>query len=98
MQILKRLPRQTNNFLLKLLLSNRKVENHRRVFANKLSAKPKLPKFEISKIKKSGRYLGKILGPLIKVGLPLTSIFMLLELTAAASAADAIFYRKNLLF
>ena len=80
------------------MLNNRKVENHRRALTNKLSAKPELSKFEISKIKKSGRYLGKILGPLIKVVLPLTSIFMLLELTAAASAADGIFKRKHILF
>ena len=53
---------------------------------------------EISKIIQSGRFLGRLLGPVLKTGLPLTknvikplakSVLIPLGLTAVASAADA---------
>ena len=53
----------------------------------------------------SGGFLGKLLGPLLKTGLPLTknvitplakSVLIPLELTAAASAADAGIHTKIL--
>ena len=53
----------------------------------------------------SGRFLVRLLGPLLKTGLPLMknliqplakSFFIPLGLTAAASAADAGIHKKNL--
>ena len=53
----------------------------------------------------SGRFLGKLLGPLLKSGLPLIKrvikplakiILITLGLTAAASAADARIHKKNI--
>ena len=53
---------------------------------------------QISKITQSGRFLGRLLGPLLKTGLPLIknvikplakSVLIPLGLTAVASAADA---------
>ena len=53
----------------------------------------KLSKAQISKIIQSGGFLGKILGPLLKTGLPLLNSVIkplgLLCLTAASSAIDA---------
>ena len=55
------------------------------------------------KIRQSGGYLGRILGPLLKTGLPLMknvlkplakSVLILLELTAAVSATDASLHKK----
>ena len=53
----------------------------------------------------SGRFLGRLLGPLLKIGLPLMknvikplakNLLIPLGLTAAASAADAGTHKKNL--
>ena len=53
----------------------------------------------------SGGFLGKLLGPLLKTGLPLTksviiplakSVLIPLGLTTAASAADAGIHKKNI--
>ena len=52
----------------------------------------------------SGGFLGRLLGPLLKIGLPLIkgvikplarSVLVPLGLTAAASAADAGIYKKS---
>ena len=59
------------NFSHKLLLTNRQVENLLKAFANHLSTDIKLLKTQLSKIIQSGRYLGGLLGPLLKTGLPL---------------------------
>ena len=59
------------NFPHKLLLTNRQVGNIRKAFANHLSADMKLPKTQLSKIIQSGGFLGRLLGPLLKTGLPL---------------------------
>ena len=86
------------NFPHKLLLTNRKVENLRKTFANYLSTDIKLSKTQLSKMIQSGGFLGNFLGPLLKTGLPLMknvikplikSVLIPLGLTAAASAADA---------
>ena len=93
------------NFPYELLLTNRQVENIRKIFANHLSADIKLSKIQLSKMIKSGGFLGKLLGPLLKTGLPLMksvikplarSVLMPLGLTAAASAADAGIHKKIL--
>ena len=58
-----------------------------------MSTDIKLSKAQISKIIQSGGFLGKILGPLLKTGLPLLKSVInplgLLGLTAASSAIDA---------
>ena len=89
----------------KLLLSNRQVINLRKAFAHKLSNNIKLSKTQISKMTQSGEFLGRLLGPLLKTGLPLIknvikplakSVLIPLGLTAAALAADAGIYKKIL--
>ena len=94
-----------NNFPHKLFLTNRQVSNHRKTFANHSSADIKLTKTQLSKMIQSGRFLGRLLCPLLKTGLPsisnviklLTkSVLIPLGLTAAASAADAGIDRKNI--
>ena len=86
------------NFSHKLLLTNRKVGNLRKVFANYLWTDIKLSKTKLSKMIQSGGFLGRLLGPLLKIGLPLIknvfkplakSVLVPLGLTAAASVADA---------
>ena len=60
-----------NNFLHKLLLTNTQVSNLLKAFANGSSANMKLSKTQLHKIGQSGGFLGRILGPLLKTGLPL---------------------------
>ena len=94
-----------NNFSHKLLLTNRQVANHRKAFANHLSTDIKLSKTHLSKMIKSGAFLGRLLDPLLKLGLPLIKnvikpsakiVLIPLGLTAAASAADAGIHKKIL--
>ena len=59
------------NFPHKLLLTNRQVANLRKAFANYLSTDIKLSKTQISKMMQSGGFLGRLLEPLLKTGLPL---------------------------
>ena len=86
------------NFPHELLLTNRHVANLRKAFANYLSTDIKLSKTQIFKMIQSGEFLGRILDPLLKTGLPLMknvikpltkNVLISLELTAAVSAADA---------
>ena len=93
------------NFPHKLLLTNRQVSNLRKAFANHLSTDIKLSKTQLSKMIQSGGFLGRLLGPLLKTGLPLIkyvikplakSILIPLGLTAAASAGDARIHKKIL--
>ena len=93
------------NFPHELLLTNRQVENIRKAFANHLSTDIKLSKTQLSKMIQSGGFLGRLLGPLLKTGLPLMksvikplakSVLIPLGLTAAASAADARIHQKIL--
>ena len=64
-----------------------------------------MSKGQISKIIQSGGFLGQLLGPLLKTGLPLIknvikplakSVLIPLGLTATPSAADAVIQRKHL--
>ena len=82
----------------KLLLTKRQVSNLRKAFANHSSTDIKLSKTQLSNMIKSVGFLGRLLGPLLKAGLPLIknvikplakSVLIPLGLTAAASAADA---------
>ena len=70
-----------------------------------MSTDLKLSKAQISKILQSGGFLGRLLGPLLKTGLPLIknvikpwakSVLIPLGFTAAASAADAGIHKKVL--
>ena len=62
-----------NNFPHKLLLTNRHVLKVRRANPNGSSADIKLSKTQLHKIGQSGGFLGRVLGPLLKTGLPLIS-------------------------
>ena len=59
------------NFPHKLLLTNREGANLWKTFANYLSTEIKLLKTQLSKMIQSGGFLGRLLGPLLKPGLPL---------------------------
>ena len=62
------------NFPHKLFLSNRQVSNLRKAFANHTSTNIKLSKTQLSKMKQSGGFLGRLLGPLLRTELPLIKI------------------------
>ena len=79
-------------------MTNRQVASIRKAFANHLSTDIKSSKTQLSKMIQSGGFLGKLLGPLLRTGLPLIksvikplakSVLVPLRLTAAASAVDA---------
>ena len=59
------------NFPHKLILNNRQVTNLFKDFANYLSTDIKLSKPQLSKMIQSGGFLGRLIGPLLKAGLPL---------------------------
>ena len=68
-----------------------------------MSTDLKLSQAQISNIIKSGGFLGRLLGPLLKTGLPsiknvikplAKSVLIPLGITAAASAADAGIHKK----
>ena len=59
------------NFPHKLLLTNRQVANLRKAFANQTSTDIKLSKTQLSKMIQLGGFLSRLLGPLLKIGLPL---------------------------
>ena len=63
------------NFPHELLLTNRQVANIRKAFANHSSIDIKLSKTKLSKMIQSGGFLGKLLGPLIKVAMPLAKMY-----------------------
>ena len=86
-------------------LSLTEVSSIRKAFANNSSADIKFSKTQLSKIIQSGGCLGKLLGPLLKTGLPLISnvikplaksVLIPLGLTAATKAADAGIHKKIL--
>ena len=58
------------NFPHKLPLTNRQVSNIRKAFANHSSTDIKLSKTHLSKMIQSQGFLGRLLGPLLKTGLP----------------------------
>ena len=55
-----------------MLLTNTLVSKLGKAFANNSSANIKLSKTQLHKIGHLGEYLGRLLGPLLKTGLPLT--------------------------
>ena len=93
------------NFPHELLLTDRQGSSLRKSFASHSSADIKLSKAQLSKMIQSGGFLGRLLGPLLKTGLPLIknvikplakSVLIPLGLTTAASAADAGIHKKNI--
>ena len=91
------------NFPHEFLLTNRQVSNICKVFDKNTSTDIKLSKTQLSKMIQSGGFLGRLLGPLLKTGLPLMKSVIkplaksvLIPLTAAASAADAGTHKKIL--
>ena len=83
----------SDNLLHELLLTTRQTNKLRNAIENNMLTDIKLSKEQISKIIQSGGFLGKLLGPLRKTGLPLLKSVIkrlgLLGLTAASSAIDA---------
>ena len=82
------------NFLHKLLLTNRQVSNLCKAFVDKSSTDIKLSKNQVSKLIQSRGFLGRLLCPLLKTGLPLIkkvikslvkSVLIPLGVTAAAA-------------
>ena len=93
------------NFPHELLLTDKQVSSIRKAFANNSSVHIKFSKAQLSKMIQSGGFLGKLLGSLLKTGLPLMknvltplakSVLIPLGLTAAASAADVEIHKKIL--
>ena len=86
------------------MLTNTQVSKLRKAFANGSSANIKLSKTQLHKIGKSGGFLGRLLGQLLKTGFPLTGnilktsaakrVLIPLVLAAAASATDATIHKK----
>ena len=83
------------NFPHELLLTDRQVLSLHKSFASHSSVGVKLSKTQLSKMMQSGGFLSRLLGPLLKTGLPLIknvfepsakSVLIHLGLTAAASA------------
>ena len=94
-----------NNLPHELLLTTRQKTKIRNAFNNNTSTDIKLSKAQINKTVQPGGFLGKLLGPLLKTGLPLIknaikplakSVLIPLGLTAAASAADAGIHKEIL--
>ena len=91
------------NFPRQLLLTNRQLSDLRKSFSINSSIDIKLSKTQLSKVIQSGGFLGRLLGPLLKTGLPrikyvikplAKSVLIPLGLTPAASAADAGIHKK----
>ena len=91
------------NFPHEILLTNKQVSSIRTTFSNSSSFDIKFSKTQLSKMRQSGGFLGKSLGPLLKTGLPLVknvitllakSVLIPLGLTASASAADTGIHKK----
>ena len=92
------------DFPRKSFLTNRKVANLCKAFANYLSTDIKLTETQLSKMIQLGGFLGRLLGPLLKTGLSLMksviqslakSVLIPLGLIATASAADAGKHKKS---
>ena len=84
-------------------MTNTYVSRLRKAFSNFSSTNIKLSKTQLHKIGQSG-VLGRLLGPLLKTGLPLIgnvlkplarSVLIPLGLTAAVSARDAAIQKKT---
>ena len=83
----------SDNLPHELLLTTRQTTKLRNAIENNMSTDIKLSKVQVSKIIQSGGFLGKLLDPLLRTGLPLLKSIIkllgLLGLTAVSSAIDA---------
>ena len=91
------------NFSHTLWLTSRQVKNLHKTFANNLSVNIKQSKTQLSKIIQSSGFLGGLLDPLLKPGLPLMkNVFqpsaktILIPLRLTAAAADIGIHKKTL--
>ena len=84
--------------------TDRQVSQFRVAFANNSSVEVKLPKAEIFKVAKPVEFLGRLLSPLLKTGLPLMknvpkylarSLLVPLRLTAAVLTTTKCCYLKE---
>ena len=84
---------------------NLQIDKLQVFFANRTLIYIKLSKTQLSKMIQLGGFLGRLLGPLLRTGLPLMksviqplakSVLILLGLTAAASAADTGIHKQIL--
>ena len=92
-----------NNFPHKLLLTNTQLSKLRKAFGNGSLAHIKSSKSDLHKIVKSDGFLGRLVRPLLKTGLPLIgdvlkpltkNVLIPLGVTATASATDADTHKK----
>ena len=92
-----------NIFSHKLLLTNRQVSRLRIDFANNLSTDIKLSKTQLHNIGQSGKFLDRLLDPLLKTKFPLIgsvlksfakSVLVPLGLTAVVSAIDVAIHKE----
>ena len=92
------------NFPHELFLTNRQVANLRKAFAKNTSTDIMLTKTQLSKMIQSGGFLGRLLGPLLRTGLPLIksvikplakNVLVPFGLTATASVADVGMHKKS---
>ena len=80
-----------------LLLTQKQTTKLRNNVENNISTDMKLSKAQIKKIVQSGGFLGRLLGPLLKIATPLvTKALPILGLSAASSAIDAGIQKKIL--
>ena len=90
------------NFPNELLLTDRQVSSIRKAFANNSSIDIKFSKTQLSKLIQSGGFLGKLIGSLLKTGLPSKKVItplaksVLIPIRLTASAADAGIHKKIL--
>ena len=93
-----------NNFPHNLLLTDKQVKSLHKAFANNSSKDIKLLETQISKTIQSTEFFGRLLGPLLKVSLPLMKnllqsldkiLLIPLGLTAAVSAINAGIQKKS---
>ena len=89
------------NFPHELLLTDRQVSSICKAFTNNLSVDIKFSRGQLLKMIQSGGFLGKLLDPLLKAGLPLIKIVttplaksVLIPLGLIASVADAGIHKK----
>ena len=92
-----------HNFPYQLLLPNTQFSRLRKAFTNNSSTNMKLSKTQLHKIETSVGFLGRLLGPLLKTGLPLMkkvlkslakSVSKPLGFTAAVSSTDSAIQKK----
>ena len=83
------------------LITNKQFSKICKAFVKGSSTNIKLSKPQLHKIRQSGGFLSRILGPLLKIGFPLIvlkplakSVSKPLRLTAPASATNAVLIKK----